>query len=498
MCDDQGFRVESKLFPKLHETASDGLYYTQAEIKEILHYAGERGIRVVPEFDIPGHATSFVTAYPELSSVPGSFTLERNWGIFFPVLNPASEYTYDFLDKFFGEMTQLFPDPFFHIGGDEIESQEHKADHWDNNPQIQEFKKEHNLPDNSALQSYFNRRILNILTKYKKVMVGWDEILHETMPNTIVIQSWRGRESMESAAKKGFRSILSNGYYIDLIQPTEFHYLNDPIPSSSRLSDKEKETILGGEATMWSEYVSSETIDSRIWPRTAAIAERLWSPQTVNDVDDMYRRLDAISIQLEEHGLTHEKNYEMMLRRLTGTYDVEALKNLVDLVEPVKGYVRGRLKPHTAFSPLTRVVDAARPDARVARNFSRMVNQYIGDKEHGKALVEEMTRWLARWKNNHQQLAIAIKKSPSLAEIESLSEDLSTVSALGLEALTQLEKNNKEDHSWRKERMEVLQKAEEPRGETQLMIVPAIEKLVMAASSENGSSHNDDAAKEKK
>lgn len=483
LCDDQGFRVESKEFPKLHKIGSDGLYYTQSQIKEVVEYADNRGIRVVPEFDVPGHATALIAAYPELSSAPGTVTVERKWGIFYPVLNPASEYTYEFLDRLFGEMADLFPDPFFHIGGDEVEHTGHSAEHWDNNPDIQRFKAENNIQDNGTLQSYFNKRLLAIVTKHKKVMIGWDEILHEAMPTNVVIHSWRGRGAMERAAKLGYRSILSNGYYIDLIQPTDIHYLNDPLPEDVQLSDEGKGNILGGEATMWAEFVSPETIDSRIWPRTAAIAERLWSPRTVVNVDDMYRRLDRISLQLEEHGLTHEKNYEMLLRRLTGDRDIAALKTLVDVLEPVKGYVRGRLKPHTSYSPLTRVVDAARPDAAEARRFRIAVDRYLAGLESGDSLANSLMYILRGWKENHLHLSVIITRSPPLAEIASMSEDLSRVADIGVESLGYIQSGVRGDVAWEKEALEAIEKAKEPRGQTELMILPAIEKLVARARS---------------
>jgi len=479
LSEDQGFRVESKVYPKLHELGSDGFYYTQAQIKEVIAYAAERGIRVVPEFDVPGHSTSWLVAYPELGSAAGPYQIEREWGIFYPVINPAREFTYQFLDKFFGEMAALFPDPYFHIGGDEIEHGSREAKHWNENPEIQAFKKKHNLPDNAALQAHFNRRVLAILTRHGKIMVGWDEILHPDMPKNIVIQSWRGREAMIKAAQQGYQSLLSNGYYIDLIQPAEFHYGNDPLPADSPLHQQEKTRILGGEATMWSEMVSPETIDSRIWPRTAAIAERLWSPAEVNDVDDMYRRLAVISLQLEEHGLTHEKNYGMLLRRLAGSDDIAALQTLVDVIEPVKLYNRNRLRRHNAFSPLTRVVDAARPDATVARNFRKLVARYLagGDRQ---ALAAEIKSWLTLWRDNHAALLPAIKAAPVLAEIATLSQDLAEIAALGLEALGRLESQQSSDEAWQQEKLAVLKKAATPRGQTELMVVPAIEQLVQA------------------
>ncbi|MGB9894030.1 MAG: beta-N-acetylhexosaminidase, partial [Candidatus Saccharicenans sp.] len=276
LSEDQGFRVECLTFPRLTQLGSDGNYYTRDQVKEIIQLASDLGIRVMPEFDIPGHSTSWFVGYPEYASSPGPYQIERNFGVFHPAFNPANPAVYKFFDKFFKEMASLFPDPYVHIGGDEVE-----PDHWKENRGIQQFMKKKNLPDYQALQAYFNRNILKILTKYNKKMVGWDEIYQPDLPKDIVIQSWRGTQALVDGAKKGYQGILSNGYYIDLCETAEKHYLNDPIPLDSPLTPQEKKLILGGEATMWTELVSPETIDSRIWPRTAAIAERLWSPQEV-------------------------------------------------------------------------------------------------------------------------------------------------------------------------------------------------------------------------
>ena len=135
------------------------------------------------------------------------------------------------------------------------------------------------------LQTYFNKRLLPIIRKTGKIMMGWDEILQPGIPKEIVIQSWRGNEDYYKSIKLGYKAILSYGYYIDLIQPASYHYLNDPIPDSAKLTEKEKNLVLGGEATMWSELVTPVTVDSRIWPRTAAIAERLWSSKEIKNVD---------------------------------------------------------------------------------------------------------------------------------------------------------------------------------------------------------------------
>lgn len=319
LSEDQGFRVESKLFPLLHEKGSDGLYYTQEQIKEVIQYGADRGIRVYPEFDLPGHSTAWFVGYPEFASAPGPYKIERNWGVFDPTFDPTKEATYEFLDKFIGEMAALFPDEYFHIGGDENNGKQ-----WSANPGIQKFMKENNIPDNHALQTYFNKRLLGILTKYNKKMIGWDEILQPDLPKDIVVQSWRGVKFLVESAKKGYMGILSNGYYLDHIQTAEFHYLNDPVPGDTVFTPEEAKLVIGGEVTSWAELVTYETVESRIWPRTAAIAERFWSPQSVRDVEDMYRRLAVIDIQLEELELTHIKNYEMMLRRLTMGADILA------------------------------------------------------------------------------------------------------------------------------------------------------------------------------
>ena len=314
LSENQGFRIESKKFPKLQEMGSDGLYYTQAEVRDLIAYARERGIRVVPEFDMPGHSTAWFVGYPELASGPGPYQIERQWGVFDPAMDPTKEETYKFLDKFIGEMAGLFPDQFFHIGGDEVNGKE-----WDANPKIQAFKQAHGLKDNDDLQAYFNQRVQKIVAKHGKTMLGWDEILRPDLPKDIVIQSWRGPDSLAQAAKQGYRGLLSSGFYVDLMWSAERHYATEPLSgAAANLTPEEQKRILGGEACMWSEYVSPENIDSRIWPRTAAIAERLWSPQDVRDVNSMYQRMAVTSRWLDGLGLTHNSSYDPMLRRIAG------------------------------------------------------------------------------------------------------------------------------------------------------------------------------------
>jgi hexosaminidase len=478
LTEDQGFRVESKKYPKLHQMGSDGFFYTQDQVREIIAYAADRGIRVMPEFDIPGHSTSWLVGHPELGSAPGPYTIERGAGIFEPALNPTREETYKFLDGFLGEMAALFPDAYMHIGGDENEGKQ-----WDRNPQIQSFMKEKGIKDNHALQAYFNQQVLKILQKHGKKMIGWEEILHPDVPKDAVIHSWRGPASLAEAAKKGYNGILSAGYYIDLIFPASQHYLADPLPADTTLTAEEAKHVLGGEATMWSEWVSPETIDSRIWPRTAAIAERLWSPRTVTDVDDMYRRLAVISRQLEEVGLTHERNYPVMLRRLANSDNIGPLRTLVGVLEPVKEYQRYQQRQQSMLSPLTGLVDAARPDSQTARQFATMVDGFLADGPRFGLYRTDIRDSLTEWRDAGAALDPMIDRAPGLHEARPLAKNLVDVAAIGLEALAYISAGNTATAQWRDAQLAKLDDAAKPKAALELVVVPSVRKLVISASS---------------
>ncbi|HEX8723317.1 MAG TPA: family 20 glycosylhydrolase [Pyrinomonadaceae bacterium] len=476
LTEDQGFRIESKRFPKLHQLGSDGLYYTQEQAREVIAYAAARGIRVVPEFDLPGHATSWLVGHPELGSAPGPYAIERRPGIFEPTLDPTREEVYRFLEAFFGEMAALFPDAYMHVGGDENTGKQ-----WDRNPKIQAFMKARGLKDNHALQTYFNQRLLKILQKHGKRMMGWDEIFQPDLPKDVVIHSWRGQKALAEAARLGYDGVLSNGYYIDLAFPAADHYLNDPLPEGSGLSDTEAAHILGGEATMWGEWVTPETIDSRIWPRTAAIAERLWSPRDVRDVDDMYRRLATLSVRLEELGLTHERNQAMMLRRLAGGAYPPALETLASAVEPVKEYRRYQQRPQTMLSPLTGLVDAARPDAAGARSFSRRVDLLLSDAPRFALHFSTLRDTLTGWRDAGPVLEALIDRSPALAEARPLARDLSSSGAIGLEALSYISQGVAPPPDWRDARLAALAEVSKPKAALEFPFVGALRELVVAA-----------------
>jgi hexosaminidase len=479
LSENQGFRVESKKFPKLQEMGSDGLYYKQDEVRDLIAYAHDRGIRVVPEFDMPGHSTAWFVGYPELASGPGPYQLERKWGVFDPAMDPTQEKTYEFLDAFIGEMAQLFPDRYFHIGGDEVNGKQ-----WDANANIQAFMRAHGLKTNQDLQAYFNTRVQKIVSKHGKTMVGWDEILRPDLPKDIVVQSWRGQDSLAAAAKQGYRGILSFGYYVDLMWPASRHYAVDPMSDAvANLSPDEKKLILGGEACMWSEYVSPENVDSRIWPRTAAIAERLWSQQNVTDVDSMYQRLAEVSRWLDWLGLTHNSSYGPMLRRIAGSNDISALRTFTDVVEPVKDYNREELAvvEATSLSPLNRVIDAARPESTTARKFANLVDALIAGHVDSDA-KQEIKALLIRWRDNQSNLQPLESQSFLLKEIVPLSQELTGVALTGLQALDYMDRRERAPAAWATEQFALLEEAQKPKAQLLLMVVPSVQKMVEASS----------------
>jgi hexosaminidase len=478
LSEDQGFRIESKIFPLLQEKGSDGLFYTQDQVRDVIAYARDRGIRVIPEFDMPGHATSWFVGYPELASGKGPYQIERHWGVFDPAMDPTRESTYSFLDKFLGEMTALFPDAYFHIGGDECNGKE-----WDANPRIQAYMRSHHLADDAALQAYFTVRVQALVTKRHKITVGWDEVLQPNTPHDVVVQSWRGQESLAQGARRGYRGILAAGYYVDLNQSAADHYAVDPLVNGTNsLSPEQASKILGGEATMWTEYMTQENINSRIWPRTAAIAERLWSAQDVKDVDSMYQRLAVFSQKLAYYDLPYLSSRTQMLKRLADYGDATELAVLGSVVQPPRDYAREELKSYDAFSPLNRLVDTVPAESDRAREFSEMVTRITT----GKAFPEDWDtahRWLILWQGNDAVLGPTLGKSLLTSELAPLSHNLSETARIGLLALDALENHAPEAPEMKEKQLAELEELKKPQAVLLNMIVPGVEILVKGSDS---------------
>src|ERR1019366_2480893 len=251
-----------------------------------------------------------------------------------------------------------------------------------------------------ALQAMFNKRLLAIVTKHGKHMIGWDEILVPELPKETMIQSWRGPQSLAMAAKQGFSVILSAGYYLDLMYPASQHYLVEPLSGdAANLTPEEQERILGGEAAEWAEYITPENAYNRIWPRTAAVAERYWSPASVRDVDSMYARLDRVSTELEFLGLKHRANQERMLARLAGAAPSDLVMTLAETLEPVKEYERGQTHEFDADMPLNQFIDALSPESDAARRANRLAERVVNNHNDVEAR-HDLRRLLERWRDN--------------------------------------------------------------------------------------------------
>lgn len=472
LSEDQGFRVESRRYPELQRLGSEGMFYTQEEMRALVAYARDRGIRVVPEFDMPGHATSWLVAYPEYASAPGPYQIERRFGVFDPTFDPTREATYRFIEGFITEMAALFPDPYWHIGGDEVNGRQ-----WNQSPHILRFKREHGFRDNDALQAYFNQRLSRILGRHGKRMVGWDEILHDSLPAGTVVQSWRGTEYLGRAAARGYGGILSAPYYLDHIDPADQMYLADPLPTGAGFSPEQADRVLGGEACMWAEHVSNETVDSRLWPRLAAIAERFWSPAEVRDVDDMYRRLSLVSIELERVGLGHEAHTYRMLRLLTGRRGVQPLHDLLAVTMPATFGQRARLQATTQLTPLTRLVDAARPDPWARSLMNRLAAAVARDPAGSAAQQDQLRRMFAGWRPLAAQVASLTDSIPLAREGGAAADALARLGDIGLQALD-YGAGGSAPPAWRDSTRARLVELARPQGLLRLAGVEAVRMLV--------------------
>jgi hexosaminidase len=446
LTEDQGFRIESHTYPLLTQLGSDGLFYTQQQIHDIVQYAAARGIRVVPEFDMPGHSTSWMVGYPNLGSKPGPYQIARVNGVHDPAMDPTRESTYQFLDAFFAEMATLFPDEYFHIGGDESNGKD-----WNSNPSIVAFMQQHKMKTTADLQAYFNSRIQPLLAKHGKQMVGWDEILHADISPDVVIQTWHGGKFLIDAARQGHRGILSQPYYLDHMSSAATMYVADPVPADSGLSPAEAKRIMGGEACMWGEQVNSLTLDSRIWPRTAAIAERFWSPASVADPADMYRRLAAASLRLEALGLTHISTPQMGMRLLAGSEaGGQQLSVLASVLQPVTFGERYNEQHTSPLTPIGLFVDFTRPDPPARQQFQELVTAYLHDTDptaHADR-KRQLEALFHSWIDAAPALNELATTRPLVRQMNVRIDELPRLGTLGIEALGYIESQQKPPAAW--------------------------------------------------
>jgi hexosaminidase len=312
LTDDQGWRLEIKRYPKLTDvgawrTEKDGKryggFYTQDEVSDIVAYAAERHVTVVPEIEMPGHANAALAAYPELGCTGGPYEVANHWGIFQDVYCAGQERTYQFNQNVLDEVMMLFPSAYIHIGGDEC-----PKDRWTSCPKCQAWRKKEGLKDEHELQSYFVRRADKYLTAHGRRLIGWDEILEGGLAPGAILQSWRSEKGGVQAASSGHEVIMSpvTHCYLDYDYdkyPLQNAYSYEPIPAA--LPAKNAKFVLGLEGNMWCERVPNMTrYDFMVYPRMTALAEVGWSPKKLRSWADFearmavhHKRYDALGVK---------------------------------------------------------------------------------------------------------------------------------------------------------------------------------------------------------
>ncbi|MEJ5169791.1 MAG: beta-N-acetylhexosaminidase [Fimbriimonadales bacterium] len=310
LTEDQGWRIEIRRYPRLTEIGAwrdqDGRryggFYTQREVREVVRYARERHVTVVPEIEMPGHCVAALAAYPELSCTGGPFQVANRWGVFADVYCVGQDGTLDFLKGVLDEVLELFPSRFIHIGGDEV-----PKDRWRSCSRCQERIRREGLRDEHELQSWFVRQIDAYLTSKGRRLVGWDEILEGGLAEGATVQSWRGMGGAIQAAKAGHDVIASPTSHCYLDYPLsaislEKAYSFEPVPPE--LTEQESKHILGLEGNMWGERTPEEwDVDRQTYPRLMALAEVAWSPREARDWADFQRRLSVHRKRLHLQGV---------------------------------------------------------------------------------------------------------------------------------------------------------------------------------------------------
>jgi hexosaminidase len=326
LTEDQGWRIEIKQYPQLTDIGAwrvengerYGGYYTQAEIRDVVEYARQRYITVVPEIEMPGHALAALAAYPELSCTGGPFTVATTWGIFEDVYCAGNEHTFEFLENVLAEVIDLFPSQYVHIGGDEC-----PKSRWKTCPKCQARIAAEGLQNEEELQSYVIRRIEQFLLAQNRRLIGWDEILEGGLAPEATVMSWRGTEGGIVAAQLGHDVVMSpqSHCYFDHYQfenhdqepkaiggytPLEKVYAYEPIPSE--LTAEQAQHVLGAQANMWTEYMPTpEHVEYMLLPRLCALAEVVWSAQEQRNLKDFLGRVTAHYARFETMGVKYRR-----------------------------------------------------------------------------------------------------------------------------------------------------------------------------------------------
>ena len=401
LTDDQGFRFRSPNYPELASVDA----YSAAELGDLVDYAADRAIRIVPEIDVPGHATSWLAAHPDWG-VDGDGTTQgasTRFGVHDVCLDIGNAEVRRAVDTLLGEFAVVFPDEFVHFGGDEV----------------------------GRDCTTFYEHVVDTLGGLGKRAIGWDECLHEGLRQDTVIQAWRGIDAREAALRGGHDCVVSAPYYLDLFYPADVHFAFDPVSASQAdeaaiadhprlahvreglkwmsgfgefpdLPGRPGGRVLGGEACLWSELVTDELLDVRLWSRMPAIAERFWSGSK-SRVEDVYETAAKTRSTLATLGILAQDNAVLF-------HDYPDLAPLIEMLEPVKWYLRllgvtefqrrvsglgssGAERPYSTTTPLDRIVDRIPPESLATRRAA-------ADLDAGTP----MSRWIGGWREQREAL----------------------------------------------------------------------------------------------
>jgi hexosaminidase len=374
-------------------------------------------------------------------------------------------------------MSGLFRSPYLHIGADE-----NNGAIWLANPSIVAFMQANHLADAPALQAYFVARVQAIVEKHGKQMVAWEEAFSPDQSKNTIFQAWLPfpRPDLLSALMgNGNKALVSRGFYLDLFYPAHVHYLNDALPANSTAATNK--SLLGGEAAMWTELADRTNIEARIWPRTGAIAERLWSSQNSTDMPGMYSRLFQLSTELDREGVHNLVDYDVQIKRIASDLPVEPVKTLLDVLTPIKGYKRlmaagfKRALGADPNAPFNSVADVVLVDSATKYAFRNALAIWL--KTHDAASEQSLRAWLVLWSRNDALLEPYFAQSNDLKEVSGHAKQLAALANAGLRALDQMHPGSALSADELANDDALLKSATSTDGETEIAVLPEFEAL---------------------
>ncbi len=491
LSDDQAFRMQIQALPELTGAGGDGCFFTAQQMGDLVVYAADRGIRIVPEIDMPGHVTAWLAACPELAAYPGDYRPSKEFGVHKGCLDPSRARTYATIEQICTELAAIFPDSFIHIGGDEVQ-----GDHWRASPAIKAWRKAKRLPDQQDVTAYFVRRVTAILRRLGRRTIVWDEALHTQLSKDVVVQCWRNVAMQAAALAAGHASIFSSGYYLDLNFPARNHYGFDPGAGSECLDAAQNRMLddmdnaaarraaerllascqpppipmhaepgraMGGEACLWSELVSADTLETRLLSRLPAVAQRLWLGSNALPEEDLYRRMGVWNACIETLTGARLGNVKALTQLgLTGA-NLAAARILLAYVEPIRWYrrllgdealanhARGDMqvsatRPYDADTRLRRFVDYCPPESLAARDLMARIAEFTAAPATGSCHAA-LLQVAAAWRSQYARLHSIRKETMEIAEILPLSLLLAQAADILEPVLTALIQGDRAAHA---------------------------------------------------